>query len=142
MLICLISGQCFEAGGYCAVRWCDVLVVKHGVACIGCGLLPPLKDAHRAVKGVVQAKAVVHLGKQGILDAHDCQVDCRQQGSDLQWRQQKTLLKRGSDKKGCFLLGTSLQHGMATTGQHMSHEAMRLRGELQLLPMPVSQLLP
>lgn len=105
MLICLISGQCFEAGGYCAVRWCDVLVVKHGVACIGCGLLPPLEDAHRAVKGVVQAKPVVHLGKQGILDAHDCQIDCRQQGSDLQWRQQKTLLKRGSDKKGFFPAG-------------------------------------
>ena len=121
---------------------CYVLVVKNNVARVGCGLLSPLEDAHRAVKGIVQAKVMVHLGKQGILDAHDCQVNCRQQGSDLQQRQHRTMLKRGSDIVVGFLLGTRPQYGTAWQEQEthvsLSPEA---EGGLQLLPVPVSQLL-
>ena len=120
MLIFLISGPCLGAGGHWAVLCCYVLVVKHNVTCVGCGLLPPLEDAHGALKGVVQAKAMVHLGKEGILHAHDCQVDCRQQGHDLEQRQHRTMLKRGDDVTVGSLLGTCLHCGMASRGEHLS----------------------
>ena len=131
MLILLVSGHCSGASGHCSgasghcatLCW-YVLVVKLCVARAGCGLLPALEDAHGAVKGIVQPKAMVHLGDQGILDAHDCQVDCRQQGRDLQQRPHSTMLHRGSDVMvDGSLLSMCLLHGMATTGQHRSHTA-------------------